>query len=182
MCHYPWVETVNKWSQIKKPLYLYLVPFWYIIVFCLFLPQKSPVTHERKHTEFVWSETPLSSLVLYSVENMLSPYLLRWLFTSLLHTTRVTHSVANESLEWRTLDRVLTADSGHDPWCEVFSWFSWWVRRSQFLPFLSWERASLHKSRPSILENVIHIADEPEALSSPIHACHACVVVLLELN
>ena len=39
-----------------------------------------------------------------------------------------------------------------------------------------------YKSGSSILEDVIHVADEPEALSSPIHACHACVVVLLELK
>ena len=71
MWHYPWVGIGNKWSQIMKPaLYLYLVPFIMHYRVCLFSPQESPGSDERKHTGLLCSEIPLFPLVLYSVSDI----------------------------------------------------------------------------------------------------------------
>ena len=71
MWHYPWVGIGNKWSQIMKPaLYLYLVPFIMHYHVCLFSPQESPSSDERKHTRLLCSEIPLFPLVLSSVSDI----------------------------------------------------------------------------------------------------------------
>ena len=88
----------------------------------------------------IWNPTiPTSSL--FHCGHLLSLYLLLWLFSGLMHTIRENYSEANEPLERRALGRIITAGSRCGPGHEQFSWFSWWVRRSQFLAFLCWERS-----------------------------------------
>ena len=181
MWYYFWVEIVNKWSQIKKPLYLYLVPFLiYYRVLSVFTSGISSYSWQKTHRICMIRNPTIPTSSLF-----------RWEHVTFLLTSAAVHSVTSHNkgntLSGHGIPGVKISRQGTQCWLAVTLNVSC-PRGSSggSVGLSSWPFCAgkgLHyKSGSSILEDVIHVADEPEALSSPIHACHACVVVLLELK